>query len=266
MHDLTHHGGQSPFDQIRQVRPDGSEYWSARDLMTAMEYDQWRNFEAAVEKARVAVANQGHLAADHVADAGKMVQIGSGATRSVADYQLTRFAAYLVVMNGDPRKPEVAAAQAYFAIRTREAEVTASPVELDEIEVAERYLVALREKRALAARVAELEPRAAVADHLLDASGDVSVGDAAKALARSGAAIGQQRLFDLLDAIGWTYRRTGVRHIKQSAIEAGVLAALPKSHHHPRTGELVIDPPQVRVTPKGIASLLTRLLNEEDAA
>lgn len=138
---------------------------------------------------------------------------------------------------------------------------------LSEDEIVHQALtITNRRVEALTARVAELEPRAAVADHLLDATGDMSVGDAAKTLARSGAAIGQQRLFEFLDAIGWTYRKAGVRHIKQSAIEAGVLTALPKSHHHPRTGELVIDPPQVRVTAKGIARLLPRLLPTEEAA
>lgn len=123
-----------------------------------------------------------------------------------------------------------------------------------------------RQVEALTAQVAELEPRAAVADHLLNATGDMSVGDAAKALARSGAAIGATRLFALLDDLGWTYRSAGVRHIKQRAIEAGYLAALPKSHYHPKTGDLVVDPPQVRVTPKGIARLLTHLLAGEEAA
>lgn len=123
-----------------------------------------------------------------------------------------------------------------------------------------------RQVEALTAQVVELTPRAAVADHLLNASGDMEVGDAAKALARSGAAIGRTRLFSLLDSLKWTYRSGGVRHISQRAIEAGYLAALPKSHYHPKTGELVVDPPQVRVTPKGIARLLTHLLPAQEAS
>ena len=263
MTELTRHDG-APFDAIRQVRDDGSEFWSARDLCLALEYDQWRNFTNAVEKARMSIRNQGLSGLDHVADASKMVDLGLGTTREIEDFHLTRFAAYLVVMNGDPRKERIAEAQAYFAIKTREAEV--APAELDEIEVAERYLIALREKKALAAQVAELEPRAAVADHLLNASGDMSVGDAAKTLARSGASIGATRLFALLDSLRWTYKQGKDRHVAQRAIEAGYLAALPRWHYHPQSGEVVVDAPQVRVTPKGIARLLTHLLPSEDAA
>ena len=113
----------SPFDALRQVRPDGSEFWSSRDLADAMTYDQWRNFASAIARARVSLANQGYEVEDHIAGASKMVQIGSGSQRAVDDFHLTRFGAYLVVMNGDPRKPEVAAAQAYFAEDAREAEV-----------------------------------------------------------------------------------------------------------------------------------------------
>ena len=125
MSDIQHIGGdESPFDRIRHLRSDGSEYWSGRELADAMEYDQWRNFVAAMERARITLKNQGHDAEDHIAGASKMVQLGSGASRAVDDYHLTRFGAYLTVMNGDPRKPEVAAAQAYFAIRTRQAEAS----------------------------------------------------------------------------------------------------------------------------------------------
>ena len=110
----------SPFDALRQVRPDGSEFWSSRDLADAMTYDQWRNFASAIGRARVSLANQGYEVEDHIAGASKMVQIGSGSQRAVDDFHLTRFGAYLVAMNGDPRKPEVAAAQAYFAVKHRE--------------------------------------------------------------------------------------------------------------------------------------------------
>lgn len=130
-------GGTSPFDAIRQVREDGSEFWSARDLAEVMAYDQWRNFASAIDRARVSLRNQGYEPEEHVAGASKMVSLGSGARRGVDDYHLTRFGAYLTVMNGDPRKSEVAGAQAYFAVRTREAEV-AKPVQ--ELTFAEKTL------------------------------------------------------------------------------------------------------------------------------
>lgn len=108
-------GSQSPFDRIRHVDPDGSEWWSARDLMPLMGYDQWRRFAGAVERAKASAEAQGQIVENHFAASGKMVKIGSSAIREAADYRLTRFACYLVAMNGDPNKPEVAAAQAYFA-------------------------------------------------------------------------------------------------------------------------------------------------------
>jgi len=109
----------SPFDAIRRVREDGSEYWSARDLMPLLGYGKWENFAASVERAATSAANSGDGRA--ISRRQEMVAQG-GAARN--DYDLSRFGAYLVAMNGDPRKPEVAAAQAYFAIRTREAEMT----------------------------------------------------------------------------------------------------------------------------------------------
>ena len=124
---------------------------------------------------------------------------------------------------------------------------------------AETELAAERE------RVAVLEPRAAVADHILDATGDLSVADTAKAIARSGVAIGATRLFKHLADLGWIFRgRDGRWHIMQSALETGRLAALPQSHYHPATGELVTDPPQVRVTPKGLAFLVHQLTSQRD--
>lgn len=115
---------QSPFDAIKQTRDDGSEFWSARDLMEVLAYVQWRKFEDALERATVAIDNLEMPGQDHIAQADKMVAIGSSANRLVADYHLTRYGAYMVAMNCDPRKPEVAKAQSYFAIKTRQSEMT----------------------------------------------------------------------------------------------------------------------------------------------
>lgn len=99
------------------------EYWLARELMDLLGYTKWANFELVMEKARLACERAGQSAADHFADAGKMVDIGSGAQRRIADFALTRYACYLVAMNGDPRKAEVAFAQTYFAVQTRKQEL-----------------------------------------------------------------------------------------------------------------------------------------------
>lgn len=111
----------SPFDAIKRVDEHG-EHWSARDLQPMLGYVEWRKFEDSVERAIAAIENSGMPGQDHVGGADKMIETGKGATRIVVDYRLTRYGAYMVAMNGDPRKPEVAAAQTYFAVRTREAE------------------------------------------------------------------------------------------------------------------------------------------------
>lgn len=117
--------GASPFDHVKQVDERG-EFWSARDLQQPLGYVEWRKFEDSIERAIAAIENSGMPGQDHVGGAAKMIATGKGATRIVDDYRLTRYGAYMVAMNGDARKPEVAAAQTYFAVRTREAEVARS--------------------------------------------------------------------------------------------------------------------------------------------
>ncbi len=109
----------SPFDAIRH-ESDGGEYWSARELAKALGYVKWSNFTQVITQAQIACEASGHTVSDHFADVGKMVTIGSGARRRIADVHLSRYACYLVVQNADPEKPVVALGQTYFAVRTRE--------------------------------------------------------------------------------------------------------------------------------------------------
>lgn len=114
----------SPFEAIRRTREDGSEYWTARELADVLGYDRWEHFPGVIKKAITACEGSGYAASDHFRETAKMVTLGSGATRHLKDWELSRYACYLVVQNADPEKPIVALGQTYFAVRTREAELT----------------------------------------------------------------------------------------------------------------------------------------------
>jgi DNA-damage-inducible protein D len=111
------------FERIRCVDQDGNEYWSARDLQPLLDYATWDKFKRVIDRAAEACRQSGQEVADHFSQLGKMVDIGSGAARSVDDYRLSRYACYLIVQNGDPSKPVIAYGQTYFAVQTRRQEL-----------------------------------------------------------------------------------------------------------------------------------------------
>lgn len=160
---LYNHGGQSPFDTIKQVRPDGSEFWSARDLMDSMGYSYWKNFETPLNRAMTTARNEGLPVEILFTRTGKKSLMG----RPKEDYELARYAAYLVAMNGDPNMPKVAAAQSYFAIQTRVAETAPakSPAELSRKEILLLALEAEERAEQAEAQVKELTPAATAFEH-----------------------------------------------------------------------------------------------------
>lgn len=110
-------------DLISHTDENGIEFWYARDLMPQLSYTEWRNFSKVIEKAKTACKNSGQKIEAHFLDTTRNVSLGSGATRSIADVKLTRYACYLIAQNGDPKKEEVALLQSYFAVQTRTAEL-----------------------------------------------------------------------------------------------------------------------------------------------
>lgn len=150
MSDLILTGNQnssqsSPFDAIRKIDEQGNEYWMARDLMTLLGYPRWQDFKPAIDRAMASfVAHEGsNLLHEHFSDS--ILKTGG---RPREEFRLSRYASYLTAMNGDSRKPEIAAAQSYFAVKTREAE-TVIPKQIDRIRELELELELTKAKRSL---------------------------------------------------------------------------------------------------------------------
>ena len=135
-------GDENIFDNIKHVNEYGQEFWYARELQLVLEYSQWRYLKEAIERAKTACGNSGQNVKDHFAEVRKMVDIGSNAKRSVEDYELSRYACYLIVMNGDPRKEIIALGQTYFAVKTRQQELIEDYERLSE----EQKRIAIRDE------------------------------------------------------------------------------------------------------------------------
>lgn len=265
----------APFDAIRNVRPDGSEYWSARALMPVMGYASWRNFKVPVDRARTSAMNQGVDVNRQFAGSRNLADRAQGGGNGSEDYELSRFAAYLVAMNGDPNKREVAAAQAYFAVKTREAETT-RPLSPDEI-IHQALTISVERVAALAATVEQqgarlrlVEPKAAAFDRWLSSSVDYSADQAAKALAAAGATklptgktTGRNKLLEWMGlpkdrgGIEWVFRNSRghwVPYQHQGPTGAKRLNVKLGKYEDQNTG-IEHGTVTVRVTPKGVADL-----------
>ena len=260
MNDLTRFDGKSPFDQIKLKRMDGSEFWSARELMPLLGYGaDWRNMLAVINKAITSAQNQGLDASTLFVGVTE-----KSAGRPREDFHLARFACYLVAMNGDPRKPEVAAAQAYFAIRTHEAE-TRPAMDLTSLDGISAILdagkAALNRAQLAEQRALQLEGPAAQASTMREADGLRTISDLLNDLKvhvasnYPGVKVVQPDVFNLAGRVGLIIRGNTVRNNQPTsrAIEAGWVR--PKDHTYQTKNHGTQMTMYARLTPKGYGRL-----------
>lgn len=131
MNDLVKYSEET-FESIKHVNEYGQEYWLARELQPILDYSQWRNFNEAIDRAKLACANSGFDPSNHFAEVSKTIPMPKNASKEIPDFMLSRYACYLIVMNGDPRKEVIAVGQSYFAVKTRQQELIDNYEELSE--------------------------------------------------------------------------------------------------------------------------------------
>lgn len=120
------------FESIKHINEYGQEFWYARDLQNALEYKEWRNFKKVIDKAILACENSDAIVDEHFVEVNKTIPMPKTAEKEILDYQLSRYACYLIVQNGDPRKKVIALGQTYFAVKTRQQELIENYNQLNE--------------------------------------------------------------------------------------------------------------------------------------
>ena len=120
------------FEDIKRIRPDGSEYWAARELAPVLDYAKWENFYKVIKRAMIACENSGRSTLECFPEVRKTSPMPNGGVKDILDYELSRYACYLIVQNGDPRKEVIALGQTYFAIQTYRQEGADRFNQLDE--------------------------------------------------------------------------------------------------------------------------------------
>lgn len=257
---------RSPFDAIMRTDDYGNEYWSARALMPMLGYESWRRFEDSITRAKYTAANQNQPVESLFVGTVKKSEGG----RPAEDINLARYACYLVAMNGDPRKPEVAAAQSYFAIQTRVAEMQPqqAPNQLSRSDLARMVLESEGE---LNAAKAELQAAAPKVEYV-----DTFVADQDKMTFRSLAAVlhvGEQDLRNGLIYANWIYPKVFTRWSEKRQEKVSTTRYSASSHkadyfhivmHHdvPRFGGEIMH--TLKITPPGAQTITRWLRRIED--
>lgn len=131
MSDIVNYNEQT-FESIKHINGNGQEFWHARELQFALDYSQWRRFHDVIERAKIACENSGNSVEEHFAEVGKTIEMPKNAQKEILDFELSRYACYLIVMNGDSRKEVIAVGQTYFAVKTRQQELIENYENLDE--------------------------------------------------------------------------------------------------------------------------------------
>ncbi len=115
---------EKTFDSIKHIDEYGNEFWLARELQSVLEYKEWRNFEVVISKAKEACENSNYGVLEQFVEVNKLSKRANNAEVNIKDYKLSRYACYLIVQNGDPKKEVIALGQTYFAIQTRRQELS----------------------------------------------------------------------------------------------------------------------------------------------
>ncbi len=189
---------ENPFERLKKIAPNGAPFWSVRELMPVLGYAKWEHLSSIITERVIpsldnqTAEDQKPLSLSHIAEVKSFVDRVQGGGRQSQDFHISRFAAYLLAMNGDPRKPEIAAAQHYFAAKTREAELS-KPRELSTREILELALKNELQKEALQAKVLTDAPKVQAFNQLMDSEGTFLIRVAAKQLG-----LGQKALFDFM--------------------------------------------------------------------
>lgn len=151
---------EKTFEDIKHINENGQEFWYARELQKVLEYTEWRNFCNIIDKAKIACETSGNDIADHFVDINKMVMAGV-APKPIDDITLSRYACYLIVQNGDPRKEVIAVGQTYFAVKTRQQELIEN---YDELSESQKRLAIRNEMATHNKSLAEAAQMAGIAD------------------------------------------------------------------------------------------------------